>query len=90
MGRRFKLPESLPAFDAIGTGCPEGFEPLLDPSQLAELLGIRSSLVRSWVSYARGISIPHLRFGRAVRFRRSAIAKWILKREKARKRFNFL
>jgi excisionase family DNA binding protein len=49
-------------------------DPLLDVPQVAELLGVRASMIydkwRSW-------ELPAVRFGKLLRFRRSEVEAWI-------------
>lgn len=50
--------------------------------QLAELLKVSESTIRKWVHYG---FIPHVKLGRAVRFREKDIETWIEERaEKGR------
>ena len=53
-------------------------EPLLTSEQVAELLSVDTSWVRE---QARRETIPHLRLGRYVRFRRASIEEWLAERE---------
>ena len=62
-------------------------EKLLNPSQLAEVLGVRPGTIYSWLS--RGVDIPHVKIEGTVRFREKAIETWILEREREMKRKNF-
>ena len=62
-------------------------EKLLNPSELAEILGVRPGTVYSWLS--RGVDIPHIKIEGTVRFREKAIEAWILEREREKKRKNF-
>lgn len=62
-------------------------EKLLNPSELAERLGVRRGTVYSWLS--RGIDIPHVKIGGTVRFREKAVVNWLIEKEKDRKRRNF-
>lgn len=64
-----------------------GMEKLLNPSQLAEILGIRPGTIYSWLS--RGIPIPHVKIAGTIRFREKAVEQWLLIKEKERKRRNF-
>ena len=65
----------------------DNLEKLLNPSQLAEILGVRPGTVYSWLS--RGVDIPHVKIEGTVRFREKAIEAWILEREREKKRKNF-
>ena len=57
-------------------------EKLLDTSAIAEQLGMSVSTIRKWVHYG---FIPHVKLGRAVRFREKDIETWIEERtEKGR------
>jgi excisionase family DNA binding protein len=47
---------------------------LLDAHQVAEILGMRTDYV---YRLARRDEIPHLRFGRTLRFRVEAIDEWL-------------
>jgi len=62
-------------------------EKLLNPLQLADILGVRPGTVYSWLS--RGVDIPHVKIEGTVRFREKAIEAWILEREREKKRKNF-
>jgi excisionase family DNA binding protein len=51
-------------------------------AQVAELLNVAESTIRKWVHYG---FIPHVKLGRAVRFREKEIEAWIEERaEKGR------
>jgi excisionase family DNA binding protein len=57
-------------------------ERMLDTAEIAEQLGMSVSTIRKWVHYG---FIPHVKLGRAVRFREKDIEKWIEERsEKGR------
>jgi excisionase family DNA binding protein len=62
-------------------------EKLLNPLQLAEILGVRPGTIYSWLS--RGVDIPHVKIGGTVRFREKAVQDWLLKKEQEKKRRNF-
>jgi len=62
-------------------------EKLLNPSQLADLLGVKRGTINSWLS--RRIDIPHVKIAGTVRFREKAVMDWLLKKEQERKRRNF-
>jgi excisionase family DNA binding protein len=62
-------------------------EKLLNPLQLAELLGVRPGTVYSWIS--RGVDIPHVKIAGTVRFREKAVMDWLMEKERERKRRNF-
>lgn len=51
---------------------------LLDAHDVARLIGMRKDYV--W-SLCRDGEIPHVRFGRHLRFRRQAIEEWLRERE---------
>lgn len=51
---------------------------LLDAHDIARLIGMRVDYV--W-TLCRRDEIPHQRFGRTLRFRRSAIEEWLRERE---------
>ena len=53
-------------------------EPLLDAPQVAEILGMRVDFI---YALARRGEIPHLRFGRTLRFRAEAIETWLRDQE---------
>jgi excisionase family DNA binding protein len=55
-------------------------EAMLNTNQVAELLGMSVSTIRKWVHYGY---IPHVKLGRAVRFRERDIEAWT--EEKAEK-----
>ncbi len=57
-------------------------ERLLDTAEIAEQLGMSISTIRKWVHFG---FIPHVKLGRAVRFREKDVEAWIEKRtEKGR------
>jgi excisionase family DNA binding protein len=57
-------------------------ERLLDTAEIAEQLGMSVSTIRKWVHFG---FIPHIKLGRAVRFREKDIETWIEERtEKGR------
>jgi excisionase family DNA binding protein len=57
-------------------------ERLLDTAEIAEQLNMSVSTIRKWVHYG---FIPHIKLGRAVRFREKDIETWIAERtEKGR------
>jgi excisionase family DNA binding protein len=60
---------------------------LLNPSQLAEIIGIRPGTIYSWLS--RGVDIPHVKIQGTLRFREKAVEAWLLQKEKEKKRRNF-
>lgn len=62
-------------------------ERLLNPNQLAEILGVRPGTVYSWLS--RGVDIPHVKIAGTVRFREKAVMDWLMEKERERKRRNF-
>jgi excisionase family DNA binding protein len=55
---------------------------LLDTAEIAEILNMSPSTIRKWVHYG---FIPHVKLGRAVRFKERDIEEWIVERsEKGR------
>jgi excisionase family DNA binding protein len=62
-------------------------EKLLNPVQLAEVLGVRPGTVYSWIS--RKVDIPHVKIAGTVRFREKAVMDWLMEKERERKRRNF-
>jgi len=57
-------------------------EQLLTTEQVAEWLNMSESTIRKWVHYR---FVPHVKLGRAVRFRKEEIEKWLDERaEKGR------
>ncbi len=57
-------------------------ERLLDTAEIAEQLGMSISTIRKWVHFG---FIPHVKLGRAVRFREKDVEAWIEERtEKGR------
>jgi excisionase family DNA binding protein len=57
-------------------------ERLLDTAEIAEQLNMSVSTIRKWVHYG---FIPHVKLGRAVRFREKDVEAWIEERtEKGR------
>jgi excisionase family DNA binding protein len=76
---------SLPDLsEAAGSGIPRGrFESasrLLEVDDVANFLGMRTDWVYREVRAGR---LPHIRLGRAVRFRRESIEAWIQSQERA-------
>jgi excisionase family DNA binding protein len=63
---------------STATAQPSGLDPLLTADQVAQLVGVRVDYI--W-ALCRANEIPHLRFGRFKRFRRSAILEWLEQRE---------
>lgn len=55
-----------------------GLDSLLSAEEVARIVGVRVDYI--W-ALCRADEIPHLRFGRVKRFRRSAIAEWLERRE---------
>jgi len=55
-----------------------GLDSLLSAEEVARIVGVRVDYI--W-ALCRADEIPHLRFGRVKRFRRSAIAEWLEWRE---------
>jgi excisionase family DNA binding protein len=62
-------------------------EKLLNPSELADLLGVKPGTIYSWLS--RGIDVPHVKIAGTVRFREKAVMDWLLQKEREGKRRNF-
>jgi excisionase family DNA binding protein len=62
-------------------------EKLLNPSQLADLLGVKPGTIYSWLS--RGVDVPYVKIAGTVRFREKAVMDWLLNKERERKRRNF-
>jgi excisionase family DNA binding protein len=62
-------------------------EKLLNPSQLAEILGVSPGTIYSWKS--RGVDIPYVKIGGTVRFREKAVMDWLEEKERKRKRRKF-
>ena len=62
-------------------------EKLLNPSQLAEILGVRPGTIYSWLS--RGVDVPYVKIAGTIRFREKAIQEWLIKKEQEKKRRNF-
>lgn len=54
---------------------------LLTAEAVAEIVGLRVDYI--W-ALCRANEIPHLRFGRIKRFRRSAVLEWLEQREQGR------
>jgi excisionase family DNA binding protein len=50
---------------------------LLDTAEIADLLNMSPSTIRKWVHYG---FIPHVKLGRAVRFKERDIEEWIQER----------
>ena len=57
-------------------------ENLLKPAEVAELLQVQKSTVYKWAHYDY---IPHVKLGRALRFRKKVIDRWVKKKERERK-----
>lgn len=69
--------------DQLGLGGRTGPEPgtrLLEAEEVARYLGMRTDWVYREVRAGR---LPHIRLGRAVRFRRESIEAWLASRERA-------
>ena len=62
-------------------------EKLLNPSEVADLLGVRPGTIYSWIS--RKVDIPHVKMSGSIRFREKSIMEWVLQKEQERKRRNF-
>ena len=62
-------------------------EKLLNPSQLADILGVKLGTIYSWLS--RGVDVPHVKIAGTVRFREKAVMDWLLNKERERKRRHF-
>lgn len=65
--------------DLIGDTRPADLPELIDAEEVARILSVRVDYV--WALCREG-EIPHLCFGRAKRFRRSAIEHWLEERER--------
>jgi excisionase family DNA binding protein len=70
---------SDPASPAAGGG-GEPASKLLEANEVARYLGMRTDWVYREVRAGR---LPHIRLGRAVRFRRESIEAWLASRERA-------
>ena len=75
---------SLPDLSQVaGAGIPrvrsESASRLLEAEDVANILGMRTDWVYREVRAGR---LPHIRLGRAVRFRRESIEAWIQSRER--------
>jgi len=62
-------------------------EKLLNPSQVAEIFGVRPGTIYSWVS--RGIDIPYVKVEGTLRFIEKEVMDWLMKKERNRMRKNF-
>ncbi|MCP4650470.1 MAG: helix-turn-helix domain-containing protein [PVC group bacterium] len=51
---------------------------LLTPQEMADMLGVQKSTIYQWTHQG---FIPYVKLGNLVRFRESAVNKWIEKRE---------
>jgi len=60
---------------------------LLNPSQMAEILGVRPGTIYCWIS--RGVPIPRIKICGTLRFRKETIEAWILAQEREEKHRNF-
>ena len=49
-------------------------EKLLNIQEISDLLGVKPSTVRKWVHLG---FIPHVKLGRAVRFEKTTLEKWV-------------
>jgi excisionase family DNA binding protein len=56
-----------------------GTDRLLTASEVAELVGVSTRWIED---AARRDSIPHVRLGRFVRFRRESVLEWIARQER--------
>ena len=54
-------------------------EMLLDPKQVAQMLGIKPSTVYSWASRRK---VPSVKVGASLRFRPSVLQAWLEKQER--------
>ena len=70
----------LPDRTLTHTSTGRVMEPLLNSAEVAEWLNVAESTIRKWVHYG---FIPHVKLGRAVRFIREDVEKWL--RERAEK-----
>ncbi len=52
-------------------------EKLLTPQQIAEVLGVKTSTIYQWTHQG---FIPHVKLGRLVRFKETAVMKWVEER----------
>jgi excisionase family DNA binding protein len=52
-------------------------ERMLNSAEIADMLGMSVSTIRKWVHYG---FIPHVKLGRAVRFREKDVEAWIEER----------
>ncbi len=63
-------------------------ERMLNPSQLAEILGVKPGTIYSWLS--RKVEVPpFVKVGSVTRWREKTVLSWIEAKEKERKRRNF-
>jgi excisionase family DNA binding protein len=60
---------------------------LLNPKELAEVIGVKCSTIYSWIN--RGLDIPHIKIQGSIRFRESSIKDWLEAKERAKKKRNF-
>ncbi len=61
---------------------------LLNPTQLSEILGVKTGTVYSWIS--RGVSLPlHIKIGGIIRWQERTVKAWIEERERMKKKRNF-
>ncbi len=58
-------------------------ENLLTPQEMADVLGVAVSTIYQWTHQEY---IPHIKIGRFVRFRKSVVEKWLVKKEKKGRR----
>lgn len=77
-------PEPMPKPRQTGS---MSLDKLLNPSQMAEILGVRAGTIYCWIS--RGVPIPRIKICGTLRFRKEAIEAWILTQERERKKRNF-
>jgi|SRR5215469_8781894 len=63
------------------TDPPDIRENLLNYAEAADFLGVARATLEVWVSTGR-YSVPHLKVGRLVKFRRTALAQWLKSRER--------
>jgi excisionase family DNA binding protein len=73
--------DPVPRFERsdVSRGASSG-DPLLVASEVAQLLRV----TKAWVyAETRGKRLPHIRLGRYVRYRASAIEAWIEEQERA-------
>lgn len=74
------LKSTLPSVKKPANDSPQLFDKLVTKAQLAEYVGVSRSFI-SKLMKTKGL--PHIKIGRAVRFRMEEVVKWLERRRNA-------